>query len=97
PENAEVIAGQIGLRGQVYERMLNRHLMLREAEAQGLRVTDAEVRQAVTEQPGFQVGERFDYETYRQILAQNRLTPAEFEASLRDDLLLTKLQRALVA
>lgn len=97
PDNAEVLASQLNLRDQVLQRMINRYLMLREADARGLTVTEDELKETLTSRTDFQVDGRFDYETYRQILQQNRLTPADYENQLREDLLLGKHQRNLTA
>jgi peptidyl-prolyl cis-trans isomerase D len=56
-----------------------------------------EVRDTVGTLPGFQVGGRFDFDTYRAILRQNNLTPEIFEERTREDLLVQKVQRALTA
>ncbi|HKI99620.1 MAG TPA: SurA N-terminal domain-containing protein [bacterium] len=97
PNNADALAAQLDLRKQVMDRMVNRYIMLTAAHDAGLMVTDKEVRDSVTHQSAFQVNGRFDYSTYRQILAQNSLAPADYEAQLHDDLLLNKYQRNQVA
>src|SRR3990172_3278720 len=75
PDNAEALAAQLNLRQQVLDRMVDRHLLLTAAARQGLIVTEDEVKDAVKAQAAFQVGGRFDFETYRQILVQNNMTP----------------------
>jgi peptidyl-prolyl cis-trans isomerase D len=97
PENAEVIAQQLNLRKQVFDRIVNRELMLREAAKRNILVTDEEVSDSITSQPNFQVGDRFDFSTYRYILSQNRLTPENYEERTRNDLQLQKYQRNIMA
>ena len=97
PDNAEALAAQLNLRQQVMDRMVNRYLMLTAAAEQGLMVNEDEVKDAVTSQPAFQLDGHFDFNTYRQILAQNNLTPAQFEFRMREDLLLNKYQRNQIA
>ena len=97
PENADVLAQQIKLREQVLTRMINRHLMLRAAREKGLMVTDREVEYAVKSQDIFRLDGKFHFETYRTILVQNRMTPEAYESRLREDLLLQKYQRNLLA
>ena len=53
PANAEVLAQQLNLRRQVYDRMIERELMLAEAARQGLRVTDREVSDSITSEAFF--------------------------------------------
>jgi peptidyl-prolyl cis-trans isomerase D len=97
PDNAETLAAQLNLRQQVLDRMVNRHLLLTAAAEQGLMVNQDEVKEAVTGQSAFQLNGHFDFTTYRQILAQNNLSPAEFESRMHDDLLLGKYQRNQIA
>jgi peptidyl-prolyl cis-trans isomerase D len=97
PDNAEVLANQLNLREQVMNRMVNRSLILRAAQRHGFQVTEEEVQASVTGQPAFQVNGNFDFDTYRQILSQNNLTPSAYEEQLRDDLLVSKVQRSLTA
>jgi peptidyl-prolyl cis-trans isomerase D len=97
PDNADALAAQINLRQKVMDQMVDRYLLLTAARQAGLMVTDAEVRDAVTHTEAFQVDGRFDFPTYREILAQNNMTPAEYEGRLHDDLLLAKYQRNRVA
>ncbi|MBI4083938.1 MAG: SurA N-terminal domain-containing protein [Candidatus Lambdaproteobacteria bacterium] len=97
PENAEQIAQQLKMREKVLERMIDRRLLLEEAEREGLRITDRELKDAVARTKTFQIGDRFDFETYRTVLSQNRMTPESYEERLREDLLLTRYQRSLMA
>lgn len=96
-ENTERIAQQINLRQQVYDNMINQQLILISAEDQGLVVTPAELQETVLRQPVFQANGRFDRSRYLAVLRQNELTPAQFEGGLRDDLLVEKYQRNLLA
>lgn len=96
-ENTEVIARQLNLRQQIYQQMVNQLLILKSAEEQGLVVTDAEVQASVVEQPAFRAGGGFDRSVYRNILQQNRLSPGEYEARLRQDLMVSKFRRNLLA
>jgi peptidyl-prolyl cis-trans isomerase D len=97
PDNAETLANQLNLREQVMNQLVDRNLLLRAAQAQGLIVTAEEVQDAVINQPAFQLNQKFDFQTYRQVLQQNNLSPTEYEGRLKDDLLITKLQRFLLA
>jgi len=96
-ENTERIAQQINLRQQVYDNMINQHLILISAEEQGLRVTPEELQATVLQQPVFHADGRFDRSRYLTVLRQNELTPAQFEGGLREDLMVEKYQRNLLA
>lgn len=97
PKNADALAKQLNLREQVMNRLVNRQLLLDEAQRQGLRVSQAELRDAIRSQAAFQVNHHFDFRTYRTILQQNNLTPPEYESRVHNDLLMGKLQRNLLA
>jgi len=96
-ENADAMALQFNLRKQVFDRLVNRQLVLNAAREQGQVVTDEEVSAAITSQPNFRIDDRFDHATYLSVLAQNRLTPEGFEESTRRDLQAEKYQRNLLA
>ena len=61
----------------------------------GLRVTDDELRAAILGIQAFHREGRFDPQQYRRVLRAMRTTPAEFEASLREDLLVQKVQQLI--
>jgi peptidyl-prolyl cis-trans isomerase D len=97
PGNADKLAQQFNLRKQVLEQMINRELMLREARRQHFAVGDQDVQDSVRSEAAFQANGRFDFETYRTILRNNGLTPEGYEYRMREDLLLQKYQRNLLA
>lgn len=76
--------------------LIDRQLLLRQAEKFGLMVSEEELRGRIAAIPAFQTDGHFDAENYRRALSYNRLTPAQFEQSLREDLLLEKV-RLLIA
>jgi peptidyl-prolyl cis-trans isomerase D len=94
----ENLLRQLRIGPQLLQRMVNREAVLVEAEKLGLSVSDGELRERLIRFPAFQVNGQFvGTERYRQILDQARppQRPAEFEASLRNDILAEKLQAAL--
>lgn len=97
PDNADVLAKQLNLRHQVMERMIDRHLVLRAARDEGLIVTDGELQDVIMENPQFQVDGKFDGDTYEQILQGIRRTPEIYESEMREDLLVDRYRRNLVA
>jgi peptidyl-prolyl cis-trans isomerase D len=97
PDNAEIVAQQLNLRERVLDQIVNRRLLLNEAEDLGLRVSENELREAISSMPGFQVNNAFDFGVYQAVLKQNNQAPETFEARLREDLLLQRVQRTLTA
>jgi peptidyl-prolyl cis-trans isomerase D len=87
---------QLGIHETVLNGLIQEVLIGLEAERQGLRVTDEEVRDAIVRHPSFQSDGRFiGREAYLQILSSNNppMSPAQFEDQIRQDLIGRKLQR----
>ena len=94
-ENAEQFAEQLNLRQQVFNQLIDRHLLLTDAAELNLVATDLELQDYIRKQPFFQQNGQFDYDTYETVLSQNRIVRHEYEASLRADILLAKKQQLL--
>jgi peptidyl-prolyl cis-trans isomerase D len=83
------------------EQLITRQALLTEARRMGLRVTPEEIRDEIEHAPAyaptfFPGGNFIGEQEYEQILQQANFTPARFESSVGDDILISKLQ-ALVA
>ncbi len=85
------------LRERALDELIRVNLMQQEAERLGLGVTDDEVRRSIEEQEAFQRAGQFDRTRYMELLRGNRLTPTEYEATQREQILVDKLQNALLA
>jgi len=94
-ENADKFAEQLNLRQQVFNQLVDRYLLLTDAEELNLAATDLELQDFISKQPYFQQNGQFDYNTYETVLSQNRIVRYEYEDSLRSDILLTKKQQFL--
>jgi peptidyl-prolyl cis-trans isomerase D len=95
---SEQLLKQLGFEQQVVQQLINEEAMVAEAGRLGMTVTDDEVRQRILSMPDFQQNGQFiGEERYLAMLNSARppLTPGEFEASLRRQLLVEKL-RAVV-
>lgn len=81
---------------QVKQRVVNdiidKRILLAEAERLNFRVTDAELSQTIRNFGAFQSNGMFDANLYQRLLSLNRLTPEEFEAQQREAMLMTKLR-----
>ncbi len=91
------LAKQFNLPVQALDQLINRRILLMEARSIGLRATDGEVRDAILTYPAFQDenGTFIGADRYKEILRRSRLSYNEFEDSLRDDVLLGKLNNIL--
>jgi peptidyl-prolyl cis-trans isomerase D len=82
----------------VLQQMIQEKAELTEAERAGIKATDAEVRAQIMSFPGLQENGQFiGEERYRQLLAQQRppISPADFEESVREQLILDKFRAGL--
>ena len=80
------------------QQLVNEQAMIAEADRLGMTVTDDEVRQRILAMPEFQLNGQFIGEAQYQAMlntARPPMTPGEFEAGLRRQLLVEKL-RAVV-
>jgi len=95
----ENVRNQIDFATLTVQNLIDRELLVRQARAMGLAVSDKELLERITSlqvfrrEDGSFVGE----ELYARILRLNNTTPEEFEASLRRDMLIEKLQQAFTA
>jgi len=83
-------AKQYGLQKQALQSLLQQALILNLASSYNLVTTNQELIKALEAQKAFQKNGVFDKEVYKQVLAQNRLTPTEYETELKKELLIEK-------
>src|SRR3954463_2503001 len=91
---------QLGIEQQILQQMVDERAALAEAERLGVKVSDEEVAQRIYAIPAFQENGAFiGAARYQQLLASQptRLTPAEFEDSVRRSLMVDKLRAAVTA
>ena len=95
--NANLIQ-QLGVPQQTLEQLVSQKMLADIAADMGLRASDAEVRERIKSYPAFQQDGRFiGFEEYKRVLDFNRVPLAEFERSLRQDVVMTKVVRVLTA
>lgn len=87
--------GDQRLRQEVLDRMVRETLLLEDSRAMGLRASDDAVRAAILSEPAFQQDGVYSKEQYERVLQLQGLTPAAYEESVRQQLLLTQLPRAI--
>ena len=95
---SEQLLRQLGFEQQVLQQLVNEQAMVAEAERLGMTVTDDEIRQRILAMPEFQLNGQFIGEAQYQAMlntARPPMTPGEFEAGLRRQLIVEKL-RAVV-
>ena len=87
------------LREQVVERLVEERLVARGAAREGIVVSDAELADQIMRIGAFQEGGRFSRDRYVRLLAltQPPMTPADFEADFRTELVTQRLQGLITA
>ncbi len=88
----EKILERLNLKGQIVEGLISRHILLHEARRLGIVITPEELAAEITRLPAFSDKSGFSRERYFRTLESARLSPERFEESLREDLLLRKLE-----
>jgi len=81
----------LNLRMALLDNMIQNRLLVQEARRIGLRVTDLELSDSIAANTVFQNDKGFDKDLYLRFLRYQRMTPAQFEAERRDELLIQKL------
>ena len=84
---------KLDLKTQALEALIQKKLLLMEAEKQNLKVSDTELIFHIKGLPVFQTDKKFSDKTYRNYLQFQRITPGEFEDNQRQAILLDKLEK----
>ncbi len=81
-----------GFRWQVFSNLVTTRLLEEQAKTLGIGVSPEEMRAEIAKIPAFQnESKQFDAKRYENLLRANDVTPGEFEADFRQNLLLEKL------
>jgi peptidyl-prolyl cis-trans isomerase D len=88
----EQMLEQLQLGRQTVDQLVNKKLLLQESGKLGFQVTDEELSEQIMTNPAFLNGGTFNKRQYDLLLRQNRLSPEEFEHSMRQQMIIEKLQ-----
>ncbi len=94
---SDEMAKALDVKKLALNNMINKILINQEAARLGLDVTEEEIQNAVLKYAAFQVGGQFNLGQYKELLSYKRITPEQFEESLRDQLLNGKLRHFIAA
>ena len=84
------------LRQEVLDDMIRETLLVDVSDRLGFRVSDQELQAQILAEPAFQRDGRFDNVAYAQVLELQGLSPALFEAQLRQRMVGTQMVRGVV-
>ncbi|MBI5966790.1 MAG: SurA N-terminal domain-containing protein [Deltaproteobacteria bacterium] len=93
----EEMAKKLGLKERAVKDLINKILLLQEAQRLGLTVSSEEVQASIQNYPAFQKDGVFDKDTYLRALQRARLTAKEFEANQMQMLLISKIQGLILS
>jgi len=88
---------QLGLMQRALQDLVARRLIDLRAHDMGLAVDEATLRTAITQNPVFQTGGRFDRSRFEQLLRANGLSEDGYLAALRQDVVRRMLTESLTA
>ena len=89
--NDDMIAA-MNLKKMAMDRLIDRALLLEEADSLGLKATKEEVRARIQSYPAFQKDGGFDKETYFRILEYNKIKPGDFEDEQKEFIRIAKAE-----
>ncbi|MFH2012757.1 MAG: SurA N-terminal domain-containing protein [Pseudomonadota bacterium] len=92
---SEKLITQLNLKEVALESLIERDLLVQEADRLNLRVTKNELKESIMDYPAFQQNSKFDHNRYINLLRYNRMTPEEFEASQKRDLIIKKVEKVI--
>ncbi len=86
---------KLNIKQKTIDTLIERTLLLQEAEKEGIKVSDEDVQKAVESNNAFYVNGHFSKEKYLAVLKANNINPKEYENSLRVSAYINKLKKKL--
>ena len=86
------LAEQLRLKDVAFSQLLQKNLLMSYGSSLGLMVTDEEIAKELINYEEFKVDGKFNKNQYVNVLQQNRMSPQEFETSLKNSILFQKVQ-----
>lgn len=80
--NEDVLV-KLNLRKRALDSLIDRLLVLQEAEKQNIKITEEELQRRIESFPAFQENGKFNRDKYFQLLNYNKINPSDFEAEQR--------------
>ena len=89
---SEDMVEKLDLKNSALEAIIQKKILLMEAEKQNIRISDAELADRILSNPNFQKDDQFNRSMYERFLTFNRMSAQEFEKSQRQLLLMEKVE-----
>lgn len=91
----EEMEKNLNLKQRVLDSLIDDLVLMTEAKKAGIRVSDAELEEAIVNDPSFMREGHFNKDVYIRTLQLNRMTPDHFEFLKRRELALNKMRRLI--
>jgi len=88
----EELAKSMNLDRMALDSLTEKELLLAEAERRHLKISEDALMDTITKYPVFQKDGKFDPDQYKFVLLRNGILPQDFENSVREDLLIQRLE-----
>lgn len=79
----------------ILNNLIDKTLIIQHIEDQGYRVSNAQLAEIIRNQQDFQRDGKFDPAQYEALLRREGMSPSQFEARVREEILLTQLQAGI--
>jgi peptidyl-prolyl cis-trans isomerase D len=83
---------KLDLKNSALEAIIQKKLLLLEAEKQNIHISDAELADRIMSNPNFQKDDQFSRSIYERFLTYNRMSAQDFEKNQRQLLLMEKVE-----
>ena len=90
------IERSLDLKGRAIGILINRTIALKAAREFGIKVSKSDVQEAIQSMEAFISNGAFDKKLYFDVLASNRINPADFEEGVEEDLLTARVREKLI-
>jgi len=91
----EEMQKKLNIKEKAIDTLVSQTLLLIAAQENGIKVSDSELREAITNEPAFMKDGAFNNETYQNVLRFSRLTPGTYESNKREELMTKKMAKLI--
>jgi peptidyl-prolyl cis-trans isomerase D len=82
---------KLNLKEKAVDTLVSQTLLIIAAQENGIKVSDSELQEAITNEPAFMKDGAFDQQVYQNVLRLSRLTPGAYESNKREELMISKM------
>lgn len=91
----EEMQKKLNLKDSVLDSLIGNRVLLLAAEENGIKLSDEELNEAITNEPAFMKNGVFDSQVYQNTLRLSRMTPEVYEPMKRQELVIAKMTRLI--